>query len=125
MADFRFISDEQLRITVERDKKELDACLSQHVNKSALLLAGSIIEAILVDYFLAFPRAGQTAAATLDTNLAKLIEWAEQDGLISPRTKEISTVIRNYRNLIHPGRDIGCRRRLTSTQQPWRAVWWR
>jgi hypothetical protein len=112
MTDFRFITDEQLGITVERDKKELDACLSQQLSKSAMLLAGSLIEAILVDYFLAFPRAGQTAATTLNAHLAQLIEWAEQDGLISPRTKEISTVVKNYRNLIHPGREYRLQERV-------------
>lgn len=34
-----------------------------------------------------------------------LIE-AESKGLISKRTKDLSVVIKNYRNLIHPGREI-------------------
>jgi hypothetical protein len=105
MSDLRFITDETLRKMIERDKKELDRSLEHGLHKSTLLLAGSIIEAILVDFFLAFPRSGTTSEQVLDTNLSALVSWAEQDGLISPRTKELSTVIRHYRNLIHPGRE--------------------
>lgn len=105
MTNFRFISDEQIRIAVERDKKELDICIEHQVCKSALVLAGSIIEAILVDYFLAFPKPDTTSAQILKSDLATLIDWAEQDNLVSKRTKEISTVIRGYRNLIHPGKE--------------------
>lgn len=105
MTDLRFITDEQLRNMIERDKKELDRCLEHQLCKSTLLLAGSIIEAILVDFFLAFPRSTSTPKQVLVANLATLIEWAHQDNLITSRTKELSTVIRNYRNLIHPGRE--------------------
>lgn len=105
MTKFRFISDEQIRIAVERDKKELDICIEHQACKSALVLAGSIIEAILVDYFLAFPRLNTTPEQVLKETLSNLIDWAEQDRLISKSTKEISTVIRGYRNLIHPGKE--------------------
>jgi hypothetical protein len=112
MTEFAFISDDQLRILIERDKRELDNCLKSQLWKSTLLLAGSIIESILVDYFLAFPHAGSTPAQILNANLATLIDWAESDGLISQRTKEISTVTRNYRNLIHPGREYRLKERV-------------
>jgi len=112
MVDFRFITDEQLRNLIERDKKELDRCLEHQLCKSTLLLSGSIIEAILVDFFLAFPRSGSTSQEVLGANLATLIEWAHQDNLITSRTKELSTVIRNYRNLIHPGREYRLREKI-------------
>lgn len=114
MTDLRFISDEQLRKMVERDKKELDSCFQHNLCKSTLLLSGSIVEAILVDFFLAFPRTNSTPEQVLAAPLANLIEWAEQEKLISQRTKEISTVIRNYRNLIHPGREYRLQERIDS-----------
>lgn len=112
MTEMRFISDDQLRRLIERDRKELEGCLVADLHKAALVLAGSIIEAILVDYYLAFPRPDKSSRETVDANLASLIDWAQQDGLISPRTKEISTVIRNYRNLIHPGRELRLQERV-------------
>ncbi len=114
MTNFRFISDEQIRIAVERDKKELDICIEHQACKSALVLAGSIIEAILVDYFLAFPRSNTTSGQVLKETLSNLIDWAEQDHLISKSTKEISTVIRGYRNLIHPGKEYRLKEKVDS-----------
>ncbi len=97
---------------VERDKQEMDSCLESQLCKSTLLLAGSIIEAILVDFFLTFPKANSTPEQILGANLANLIDWAEQEGLISSRTKDISTIIRNYRNLIHPAREYRLKERV-------------
>lgn len=105
MADFRFISDDVLRNMLERDKQELEKSVQNHLYKSAMILAGSIIEAVLVDYFLTFPRSNTTNDQILNANLNNLIEWARHDDLISQRTKDMSAVIRNYRNLIHPGRE--------------------
>ena len=105
MTELNSITDEQLRTMVQRDKEELEKALENGLCKSVLLLAGSIIEAILVDFFLAFPVSGISATQVLKANLANLLDWAEQEKLITSRTKEISTVIKNYRNLIHPGRE--------------------
>lgn len=112
MADFRFIMDERLRALVERDKREMDRCLEHRLCKSTILLAGSIIEAILVDFFLTFSRSGLTPDQVLRANLATLIEWAYQDGLITSRTRDLSTVIKDYRNLIHPGREYRLKERV-------------
>lgn len=99
---------------IERDKEDMDKCLTSNLHKSVLLLAGSIIEAILVDYFLAFTPSGFTDEQILQVNLSKLIDLAEQENLISTRTKEISTVVRNYRNLIHPGKEYRINERVDS-----------
>jgi len=112
MTDFRFIADEQIRATIERDKKELDNCLEHQLYKSALILAGSIIEAILVDYFLVFPRQNFTNEQILRATLSDLIDWAAEDDLITKQTKELSTVIREYRNLIHPGKEYRLKERV-------------
>jgi hypothetical protein len=102
---FSFISDDILRGMIERDKKELDESLSSGLYKSAIILAGSLIEAILVDYFLAFTTPRATSQEILQASLSQLIDWATEESLISQRTHEISTAIRNYRNLIHPGKE--------------------
>lgn len=106
MNDFSFITDDTLRALIERDKKEMDECLINGQLKSTIVMAGSLIEAIFVDYFLTFPPEGKSEEKVLKLPLAELIDLAQSDGLISQRTKEISTVIRNYRNLIHPGKEF-------------------
>ena len=66
----------------------------------------------VADFFLAFPVRGISPGQVLKANLANLLDWAEQEKLIASRTKEISTVIKNYRNLIHPGREYRLKERV-------------
>lgn len=54
MSHLHYISDDVLRQMIERDRRELSGCLQNGLYKSTILLAGSVIEAVLVDYFLAF-----------------------------------------------------------------------
>ena len=53
MLNFDFVSDEKFRFSLERDYQELVASLQNGAWKAAYILAGSIIEAILIDYLLA------------------------------------------------------------------------
>ncbi|MCF6348314.1 MAG: hypothetical protein L3J20_08455 [Flavobacteriaceae bacterium] len=103
---FDFITDEKFRDILERDFEELTKCLESECSKSVLILSGSIIEAILSDYFSSFPPEGKTKKKILSFDLYQLIELAEGNKLISKSTKDLSTVLKNYRNLIHPGREI-------------------
>jgi hypothetical protein len=103
---FDFITDEKFRNILERDFEELTKCLESEAAKSVLILSGSIIEAILTDYFSNFLPEGLTKKKILGYDLYKLIEMSRENNLISQSTKDLSTVLKNYRNLIHPGREI-------------------
>lgn len=103
--DLSFVSDDKLRQMVERDDWELQQCLQHELWKSAIVLAGSLVEAVLVDYFLTISTTKRLPQQVLKADLATLTEWAESEALISPQTKQLSTVLRHYRNLIHPGRE--------------------
>jgi hypothetical protein len=89
-----------------RDFEELNKCLDAKASKSVLILSGSIIESILTDYFTNFPPSGLNPKKVLNMELAPLIDLAFDNKLISQSTKDLSTVIKNFRNLIHPGREI-------------------
>ena len=104
--EFDFITDEKFKRLLERDYEEMTLCLEAKSAKSVLILSGSIIEAVLSDYFLNFPPAEYNEKKILALDLYKLIELAKENNLISQSTKELSTVLKNYRNLIHPGREI-------------------
>lgn len=104
--NFDFISDVTFRNILERDFDELSRCVECKASKSVLILSGSIIEAILTDYFIRFPLEHLDKTQILEMGLYSLIELAKEQGLISQSAKELSTVIKNYRNLIHPGREI-------------------
>src|SRR5262249_20743103 len=69
--------------------------------KSAQVLAGSIVEALLVDYIVASKIGGSKDPLRLD--LGEAISICRAEGVLSQRTVDLSSVIRSYRNLIHPG----------------------
>lgn len=99
---FEFIRDTAFRTSLENDYKELNSALAQQNWKTVQVFAGSIIEAVLIDYLLSI----NYQPDPLQMDLAKCVEACQKAGLISPETAKLSDVLRNYRNLIHPGRAI-------------------
>jgi len=104
--DFDFINDEKFRAILTRDFEELKICFEAKASKSVLVLSGSIIESILTYYFLNFPPNESNPKGVLSMGLDDLLKLASDNKIISQTTKDLSTVIKNYRNLIHPGREI-------------------
>lgn len=106
MNEFDFIADQQYRALLVRDFIELKNCVENEASKSVLILSGSIIETLLLEFFTHNLPKGITKTQLLKKNLSDLIDEAVTIQLISQKSKELSTVIKNYRNLIHPGREI-------------------
>lgn len=104
--NFDFISDKKFRDLLIRDYQELKNCIESKSIKSILVLSGSIIEAVLTEYFLQFLPNGKTETQILSSTLNDLIGWAVQEDVISEKEKNLAGVIKDYRNLIHPGREI-------------------
>ena len=106
MENFDFISDNRLRIILERDYLELSRCFESECYKSVLIMSGSLIEALIVEFFINKLPSGYTEKKILNLNLGQLIDLALTEKLIDERIKSLSTVVKNYRNLIHPGREL-------------------
>lgn len=106
MDNFEFISDNRFRIILDRDYNELIKCFDSGCYKSVLILSGSIIESVLVEYFLNNPPDGYTQKRILNMSLGDLIELAKEKELIDAKIMSLSAVVKNYRNLIHPGREV-------------------
>lgn len=104
MLNFDFVDDERFRISLEKDYKELTLALQNGLWKAAYVLAGSIIEAILIDHLLSFD--DYQNQKFLDMSLHAAIAACSEKGIISEKTKHISYAIKSYRNLIHPGKTI-------------------
>jgi len=103
---FDFINDDKFRAILERDFKELETLYENKASKSVLVITGSLIETVLVEYFLNKIPTGYTEGKVLNSSLHELLDLALQNKLISQRSRDLSTVIKDYRNLIHPGREI-------------------
>ena len=103
---FEFINDKKFKEILLRDYEELMKCHEIRATKSVLILCGSIIEAILTEYFVESLPAGKAKEDVLKMTLGRLLETAENEGIISLKIKKLSSIIQDYRNLIHPGREI-------------------
>lgn len=103
---FYFISDDEFRKTLESDYREMKICFEQSAFKGSLVMAGSIIEAIMIDYLVSIETNDSEKNKILKSDLNQVLNKCHELNIISQKTKNLSDVIRNYRNLIHPGRSI-------------------
>jgi hypothetical protein len=113
---FSFIADAQLRAIIERDYRELTLYLfPAGAWKSTVVMAGSILEALLHDALSRDPATLAAAQANLHApqkpiekwTLHQLIEVAAALDLIpQTRLKAIDQSLRDYRNYVHPSVEI-------------------
>jgi hypothetical protein len=109
---FDFISDEQFRASLTSDHIEMISCADAGSWKAVHVLAGSIIEALLIEYLLVSGiRPKDKDPSILD--LSGAIEACKADGVIQNSTASLCDVIRDYRNLIHAGRIIRLQKEVT------------
>jgi hypothetical protein len=122
---FDFIKDTALRAIIERDYRELTVrTYPSHAEKSTVILAGSILESILFDQLATDPavkaRAVSSGVAPTDKhdNVLDIEKWRLEDLIrvaaaiaILPKEKEktIDQTLRDYRNFIHPKKEIRSR----------------
>lgn len=123
--DLSFIHSSSLRSILKRDLSELNAARSSGIEKTAktcMVLAGSIIEALLLDAIKHKLKRAKVAASTLsraiasnpeEWGLADLVEVAvAMSPPLLPKDAEAgASQLRQWRNLIHPGRELRENRR--------------
>jgi len=106
---FDFIEAAEFRESLESDYSDMRRCAKAGAWKSVHVLAGSIVEALLVDYLVATEGTRSGGKDPLRLDLAEAISICKSEGLLNDRTADLSTVVRLYRNLIHPGRVLRLR----------------
>ena len=122
-AELAFVTDAALREALRTDASAANQALGNGEWKAATVLAGSVVEALLLwaldEHEAQNPGTVETAANAVvasgmlkaappaDFNqwvLAQLIAVAEEAKLISKETASQSRLAKDFRNLIHPGR---------------------
>jgi hypothetical protein len=109
---FVFISDKKLRKILERDYLEIQRAYLAQCWKAVVILCGGLVEAILID--LCLSNSLQAVGATVAPKqrditrwtLSELVSVARELKLISSGAEKLSHSLREYRNLIHPGKEI-------------------
>ncbi|MDD5686748.1 MAG: hypothetical protein PHE88_02810 [Elusimicrobia bacterium] len=106
MEKFNFLSGDEFRKSLEADYHELSLCMDAGAWKSVYVLAGSIIEAILTDYLVSIDYHKKASVDPLKLDLAQAISACKKECVLSDKSEQLSSAIKSYRNLIHPGRKI-------------------
>jgi hypothetical protein len=109
VSDLIFVSDPDLRKSLEADIAELAVAHAAGCLKSTVVLCGASIEALLTDALIQESphRPDPPLRETLlKEMLGKLLQRAVDWQLIDPSAHKFSDAVREYRNLIHPGRTI-------------------
>ncbi len=103
---FEFITNAEFKANLLSDYRELQAGIAGGLWKAVHVLAGSIIEAILIDYLIAARHKGMSEQDLLKWNMGQLIPAGQAEGILTAKSAQLCVVIKDYRNLIHPGRII-------------------
>lgn len=111
---FEFISDEKLKKDLVLDYKEVLICMNRQAYKGAVVLAGGIVEAILINRALSLPpedikklkskyqELSKRRKNITEMDLFYLIKSLTTLEIISIPQAGRSDILRDYRNLIHP-----------------------
>ena len=107
---FDFLANPELAALIQRDYMELREIHQAQCWKAAIILAGGIIEAILMA---AIQQDNGTSSAKEGSHsavdkwpLSKLIKVSVERGLVSSAIEKLSHAVREYRNIVHPGNEI-------------------
>ncbi len=111
--DFSFVRDTGLRRLLDRDYPEIQRAFVAECWKAVIILAGSAIEACLLDLALQNSAAAKTttaarkaAAEITKWTISELINVGIELGLVPVGAEKLSHSVREYRNLVHPGYEI-------------------
>lgn len=98
---FAFVAVDTTRAIAQRDYDELR--VASRTVKARALLAGSVVEAVLMD---ALERKGFTAKQVAAWTFHELITEAQGAKVISDRTAKVAHSLRDMRNLVHPAVEL-------------------
>ena len=105
------ISNRKLLNILERDYRDIQKCLEAECWKAVIILCGGCLEAILYDVLKqreaqALQSTKHGRGALEDWTLENYIEVATDLGLITRGVESFSHSLRDYRNLVHPLKEI-------------------
>lgn len=108
--DLAFVDDKALQGTLLGDIAAVERAVAHGEWKAATVLAGSVVEALLLWALKRDARASSARSAPgkpIDNwHLADLSNVVKELGLLSENTSKQIELAKDYRNLIHPGRAI-------------------
>lgn len=124
MTEFNFIQDPLLRDQLTSDWGEVERVRGVKAWKSCVILCGGILEGMLLDVLKrdeqqarsVYPQRKGKEVSDLDQwDLVDLVNVAKDLGLLSKSAEYLGHGLREFRNLIHPGKQV--REKVSLTQE--------
>ena len=119
LGRFEYVEDVELRMILLRDFKECAIAICAGQEKSAIVMCGSMIEALLLasiqkaninkyDVGETNPRNNSTTniKKVTDMGLNELLYVADKERIIQKGNYHLSQYVRDYRNAVHPAKEI-------------------
>jgi hypothetical protein len=98
VATFDFVASDEFRGCLEKDAEELIACMRAGAWKAAQVIAGSLIQAALVEHLASSGQAGENEL--FQASFSELLELCRVRQALSPRTVDLATFIRPYADFL-------------------------
>lgn len=110
------ISDNDFKEILVRDIKECAICLLTEQNKAAIIMSGSIIEALLMNKIFengiekyeigSLTNKSSKIKKVIDMDINELLFVVDNEKLLKKEHIHLSHFARSYRNIIHPACEI-------------------
>lgn len=124
IALFQRLKDNKMKDILLRDLKECAICIATKQSKSATIMCGSIIEALLLtkitesgnlNYDISEISKNRKAVnfPVSDMGLNELLYVADKEKLICKNNYHLSHYARDYRNVVHPAKEIRVQQNVT------------
>jgi hypothetical protein len=109
--EFAFVSDDELRNICKRDYEEIQRVQIAGAHKATIILSGSLTEALLLNALQVDETKAKSSSKAASGPLTRwdfhdLLQVAIDMGLLNPGVTDLAKGIKDYRNLIHPGREV-------------------
>jgi len=99
--ELQFVCDPLLRQQLASDWREAETVFAAKAWKATTVLCGAVMEGILYDAI-----RGLEPNASSKSSLSDLLHKAEELGILKRAMVHIGQAVREYRNLIHPERQL-------------------
>lgn len=114
----KLIQDQKMQAILSSRWEEAEVCIANQARLAAVVMMGGILESILlarvnalgdsskIDKLHSSPRDKKGKVLELKKwSLSHFIDVAQEMGWISQASKDVSGIVRNYRNLVHPEKE--------------------
>ncbi len=107
VPDIKFVKDSKLKNFASTAAQEACRCFDAMAFNAAAVMAGSATESVLLDLLLQNKSKLKTGGKPLEEwRLVDLITTALKLNLLGRATGNLAQIVRQHRNLIHPGRSL-------------------